>query len=357
MRIPNTRRRFLAIGSIALGVLVCHPVLSNEAAGAQPAALSTERTPIEVFHGPRPKHIVAAQYPVEDRREGGEGWVKLGFMVDTQGKPFEITVLDSAGDRSLERVAIRSLGESTFEPGTFNGQPTESGSEMTYKFMLSGRKGAQPEFIAGYKSLLKAVAATDRPAADTAMGKLRVTNLYEDAYFGLARYTYARAWGTDVEQLAALRRAVENDGGEIEYLPKAVYRSALAGLFQLEIKTHEYAEAVATWHRLQKVRVDPALEAKIKPVLAQLDALRSDNQEYGVSGSMPSGSWNLQLFKRHFRIQVDDGYISQVKLRCDRHYLYFAFDPQLQYSVNGNYGSCWMELLGAPGSKFTLFQF
>jgi len=71
----------------------------------------------------------------------------------------------------------------------------------------------------------------------------------------------------------------------------------------------------------------------------------------------PPSCWSLKLFKRRFRIEVAEGYISQVKLRCDKGYLYFAFDPKLRYTVDDKYGVCMMELLGAPGAKFTLFQF
>jgi hypothetical protein len=47
-----------------------------------------------------------------------------------------------------------------------------------------------------------------------------------------------------------------------------------------------------------------------------------------------------------------EGYISQVKLRCEKHDVYFAFDPNLQYQVASQDGDCWMELVGGPGLYF-----
>jgi TonB family protein len=355
-RILSSRIAHVAL--VILGILVCDSALSQASIDATPAVSAGEHAPVEVFQGPLWKHIDIPLYPFEEVRRDGEGWVKLGFMVDTAGKPFEITVLDSTGNKDFERAAIGALRFSTFVPGSLNGKPTESGSAFTYKFVEeSPALGAEPDFTDAYKSLLKAVAAKDKAAADAAISKLKITNLYEDAFFGLARYNYARIWGTDAEQLAGLRRATENSGNGTYYLPRTVFLSALSSQFDLEIKTHEYAEAIATWKRLQKMGIDTEAEAKIKPVIDQLDTLRSDDEEYGVSGVMPDGSWSLRLFKRRFHIEVAEGYISQVKLRCDKGYLYFAFDPKLRYEVNGKYGSCWMELLGAPGAKFTLFQF
>ncbi len=72
---------------------------------------------------------------------------------------------------------------------------------------------------------------------------------------------------------------------------------------------------------------------------------------------MPEGTWHVHLFKRHFQAEVAEGYISQVKLRCQKHYVFFAFDPKLQYQVDSKDGDCSMELLGAPGTRFKLMQF
>lgn len=342
-----------------LAILVCRAALSATSAGAKPVASDEKEVPVEVFEGPHPKHLNKPSYPREEVETLGEGWVKLGFMVDPTGKPFEITILDSMGNKDFEDAAVGALRRSTFKPGTFNGKPTESGSELTYRFVeVDPDTGAQPPFRRAYESLSKAIAAKDRSAADAAMSKLKITNLYEDAFFGLAQYYYAQVWGTAAQQLAGLVRAVANDdAASVHYLPKNVRGPVLRSLFNLEIKTHEYAEATATARLLQKLGVDRATEAKIKSVLGQLETLRSDDRGYGVAGVMPNGSWSLELFKRHFSIEVAEGYVSQVKLRCQRGYLFFAFDPKLQYEVKGKYGSCQMELLGAPGTKFTLFQF
>jgi hypothetical protein len=65
-----------------------------------------EQIPIELFQAPHPKSLARPdcdnQVRAGDRsgackalREGDEGWVELGFMVDPRGKPFEITDEDA----------------------------------------------------------------------------------------------------------------------------------------------------------------------------------------------------------------------------------------------------------------------
>ncbi len=54
---------------------------------------------------------------------------------------------------------------------------------------------------------------------------------------------------------------------------------------------------------------------------------------------------------------MSGGFISQVKLRCDKRYVYFSFDPKMECQVANADGKCSVELEGAPGTKFKFVQF
>jgi TonB family protein len=327
-----------------------------------------EQIPIEVFQAPRPKHI---SVPSCDGliathsgacgalQEGTEGWVELGFMVDPQGKPFEITVIRSTGNKLFEQTALKAMEQSTFEPGSLAGKPIESGFEMKYRFANLGSgasSGASSPFVHEYKALTSAVEASDRAAADRALGNLKVTNLYEDAYFGLATYTYAKKWGDESQQLQGLQRAIAEED-IAQYLPKEVFRNALLVRLTLELRAHDYVEVLTSWRRLKTLGVDKDTQAKILSIIEKLQQLRSNDSAYEVTGQMPEGHWFLHLFKRHFQATVSEGFISQVKMRCEKHYVYFNFDPKLEYQIPSQYGNCSIELEGAPKTKFTLVQF
>lgn len=272
-------------------------------------------------------------------------------------KPFEITVLDSTGDKAFEQAAIHALQHGTMEPGTVNGKPNESASRMKFVFRLSDPSpGAAPAFVATYRKLLKAIAASDQPAADAAVRELKITNLYEDAFYGLARYYYAQRWGTKSEQLSALRRAIANEKSA-NYLPKGDFQAALIASFGLEVATRRYGEALNSWRQLQKMHLEPQREAQIRSVVEQLKTLQTDTRAYEISDVMPQGSMSIDLFKRHFRVELTSGHVSVIKLYCTTQFVSFVFDPTLEYSVKHTFGDCRMEMLGDPGTEFTLVQF
>jgi hypothetical protein len=68
---------------------------------------------------------------------------------------------------------------------------------------------------------------------------------------------------------------------------------------------------------------------------------------------MPDGNCQAQ----NFRMRVATGHVSEVKLRCARGFVRFAFDPAIEYQIEKRYGNCEMELDGEPGRTFTITQF
>lgn len=347
----------------------------------------------------------------------GEAWVLLTCKVDVTGKPHDVTVTQSYGEKAFETAAKTALERSTFEPATLDGKPVESSFTYPVNFMdspsakrhnstgasLAGvSRGETTDFTAAYTAFQKAIQAKDRAGSDQALAKMQqLSNHYGAATLGLAQYEYAVLWGDQKQQLEAMSRAVfydnavqdfidnepHHDGsqeayyydnawryfGESEvhytgasyevtnrafdhYLPVDVWRTGLLTCLDLQIKLNAYSEALDTWSRVQTAGVKPEIIEKLKPLIDQLTVLRTDNRPIDVSGVLSDHGWNLGLFKSNFRIATN-GSIDQVTLRCDKGSLSFKFDPEQEYKVNGKYGSCQLQLTGKAGTPFTMTQF
>jgi TonB family protein len=301
--------------------------------------------------------VVVPTYPLQQLQEGVEGWINVGFMVDPKGKPYELTVVDASTDnKGLKKAALDAVEKWTFDPATLNGEPIDSAISRKIVFIIgNGEKGANADFVRAYRSYNKAITSKDKVAADAAMKNLKIKNLYEDAFYGLCQYQYARLWGNEEEQLAGVRRAVARED-TAKYLPKDVFLSALQTELRLEAKTQDFASAILTWHVLQKAGADKATLDELKPGIDQMLVLKTDGRSYKVSGQLVDGSWNYFLFKKRFRIAVSEGHVSQLKLRCDKKYIFFNFDPTLEYRIADKYGSCGLEVVGDSDAKFELIQ-
>jgi TonB family protein len=331
--------------------------------GAEIAAQTTDANqeatsvvPVEVFKVPRIKSSPLLQYPLELRHKGKEGWVNVSLMVGPDGKPHELMVADSSGDIAFEEEALKTISKWDFIPATLNGSPIDSGIEVPLRFKLTGGgDGARSQFVKFYRQLFVAINANDRAAADAAMSKLEVDNLYEDAYLGFAQYGYANKWGTEAEQLAGLNRAIAYEN-EPNFLRKDQFISALTAVLPLQLRAQNFGEAIQTWEKLQKLGVDEKTLAAFKPTIDNIKVLRNDARAFSVVGELKDGQWYFKLYKKHFTIAVSEGHLAEVKLRCETTFVSFQFDPSLQYRIADKYGKCSIQLLGDPGTKFKLIQ-
>lgn len=311
---------------------------------------------VEVFKGPKMIKTLIPGYPVAEQQNGNEGWVRVNMMIDPRGKPYEIMVVESTGNRTFEKTAVKAVENWTFEPATRAGTPIDASFDVKVKFYLDQpASGANRQFVSAYKKLLQAIEANDRTAADSELAQLKVQNLYEDAYFNLAHFHYHHKWGTEQEELHDLRGAVAAEK-TAQYLDKKTFVAAMGRLLVLEVKTQDFGNALQTWKVLRPLVSKQDLP-EYQKVIDQVEALRKNDQLVRIAAQLSElNSWNGALFKKRFQVVVASGRVSEIKLRCEKQYLLFRYEPGLQYKVDGPSGDCTIELVGDPGTKFELIQ-
>lgn len=327
----------------------------------QPPAQSTTLPPptgpveLEVFQGPKPLKMTPPSYPKDEVSSGIEGWVQLNFMVDPNGKPYEISVMESTGVKAFDKAAIRMIERSTFEPARLSGRAIDSGTLLKVIFtMYTPELSARREFVAAFKDFNKALQSGDRAKADASFAELKVRNLYEDAYYNLGKFQYAHQWGTEAQQIDALKAAIAGEKSP-RYLEKKTFIGVLNSLLTLQIKGQDAGGALKTWERLKAV--DLKGSAQWQPTIDNLGTLQKTKATIRTPGRIQeSGHAFATLFKNRFSIEVTSGSISDLKLRCEKQYLIFRYQPDLQYSIDGRNSDCTLELVGEPGTAFALVQ-
>lgn len=110
-------------------------------------------TPIEIFvapstavrqadPGPAPAQLEYAMappppYPREALRNGNEGVVMLQVLVDVDGRPLDVEIVDGSGHRALDQAARRHvLSHWRFQPAMRDGQPVQAIGLVPIEFSL-----------------------------------------------------------------------------------------------------------------------------------------------------------------------------------------------------------------------------
>ena len=62
----------------------------------------------------------------------------MNFMVDTQGKPYEIEVTDAIGNEAFVKAALKAMENYRYDPATLNGEAIDAGYGQRFTFSLTG---------------------------------------------------------------------------------------------------------------------------------------------------------------------------------------------------------------------------
>ena len=346
-----------------LGVLLATFWLAGAFAADAPVespplpAVAPDALDVEVFKGVRIRSGPSSNaYPIEEVHDGREGWVVLDMMIDPKGKPYEVMVVDSSGNPAFEKAALRAVNQVAFQPAERAGTPIDSSFVFKMKFAIRDMaNGASQGFATAYRRFTKAVQDGDKAKADLSLASLKPQNLYEEAFANFGKWHYHRRWGTPLEQRQDLERAIAGEE-KPTYLPKDVFALALYTRFGLEVEAIDYGQALETWKVLDPIAT-PEMRERLQGIVDQLRAAQFTRQPVRQTGVIGEhNNWSSVLYRNRFSIALTSGAVSEIKLRCAQQYLFFKYQPDVQYSIGARKDHCGIEVVGTPGTTFVLMQ-
>lgn len=304
-------------------------------------------------------------YPIGERHAGYGGWVQFIFMVDREGKPYELRLMDYAGSKGFIGAGEKALLRSTFTPALVDGVAVDGRYGMIYHF---GRRGggtgagaSRRSFVPLYTAYLQALNEGPGEKAASLLEELADAsrNNYEHAFLNVARYYFAREYGSSLEQMRFLSRALRQSFTERNhrsFLPDDQAISVRRELFRLQVENNYLGEAMETYELIQQQGDDESMEL-LEGVVAELEEMKRNEASFGIAVTLDdSGSWGAELFKNQLYLHTVEGKVDGMKLRCDTNFFSFTFDPETDYSIPEEWGKCHLEILGAPRTTFVLVQ-
>lgn len=118
-----------------LGIAVAMTALASPSSWAQQFVTGTSPSGTEVKVSI--KRTPPLEYPRRAMRLGVEGFVKVGFDISTNGRPWNIVVEDSQPKRMFEKSATKLVKGIRFDSPEENGKAVElTGVSMVISFAL-----------------------------------------------------------------------------------------------------------------------------------------------------------------------------------------------------------------------------
>jgi len=75
-------------------------------------------------------------YPIHAKHRGIEGWVRVRFVVQEDGRVTDITIRESQPIGVFDENVLRCVAGWRFKPGTVEGTPVKAWAETTIRFQL-----------------------------------------------------------------------------------------------------------------------------------------------------------------------------------------------------------------------------
>lgn len=315
---------------------------------------------VETFTPPVVSKPRIAKYPKTQQALGQEGWVRLNYMVNPQGIPYDVTVVSSSSESAFAKAAIRAVSQTVYEPANLNGRAIDAGLSSFVIFQLvGGGDGATRTFVSLYKKFFKHLERNNLGKAEKLLTNLRNRdrNLYEEAYLHLAEFNFKQKTGASPSQMyGSVKKAAAMDGDR-GYLPDDVLTSVLQNKLTLELLLHELGYAKQTATLLNERQLAEKDRARVDAALSQIEQIRVAETPFGIDGVVPEGNLGFHvLTHKRFHFRDVQGDIAELRIHCDRGYVGFIPKPEMEYKVKSGLGSCHLTLIGTPGSTYTLVQ-
>ena len=329
---------------------------------AEAQANEVER--ITAFTPATPLKRVDPKYPSTAVRKGREGWVRLSYVIDEEGRVKDPVVEDFFGSPSFKRSALSAVKKWKYNPAIKDGEPTQQCHQaVQMDFAISGKTGATRKFIKAYKKVDETFKAGDVETADEALKELLswdTLNRYENAWLLSLESQIAGAQGDIEREAKSLTRLLASNGQkrfnnavfDDDYVAYVLQRKIL-----LDTKRGYYAEALKAYSTLQEMEEQQARIDEVTSVISQIESsIASDiNLQVPVNIS-EDGSWFHTLVRNRFAFNNIQGELDTVEVRCESHREKFTVAEAHIWHIPESWGQCQVLVKGDDATTFDLIE-
>ena len=124
---------------------------------------------------------------------------------------------------------------------------------------------------------------------------------------------------------------------------------------QLELKLNELARAQRTANELLEREISDQHRDFAESIITQIEEIKASERPFAVADTIrPDNRGVHLLLKNTFSFPSVDGDIAELRLHCDKGYVGFIYKPDIAYSISSDWNSCWLTMIGTPGTNYVI---
>jgi protein TonB len=305
------------------------------------------------------------EFPDGEMRGGQEGWVRMNFVVGPEGRALDPVVVDSSGGPLFERAALDAVPGWRFE--TPDADMRSANNTVEVRFEVGGDNDrASRGFLRRYRDIVGDLyyekPANAREKVDMANG-FGGWNLYESTMLALLNARVEAAEGDTTEELEYYRRALAIAGPTT--LKRKNRLEILARIFELEVDSRQYGEALTTLAELRATKGSETVLAELEGKTGRLETAIEGDELLAVAATIYSPCdcddgrplWVYTPARRDFSFAEVSGNVQSFEARCDNHRLSAQVATGTRWSLPAEWGSCRIFVFGDDTATFEFIEY
>ena len=297
-------------------------------------------------------------------RGSQEGWVRLNFVVDADGRVVDPIVVDSTGGALFERSALDAAAGWRFEPPADGAERANNTLDLRFEKPGADDKATRG-FMRRYRNIANALHSDNLDRARNRVDMANESggwNLYETTMLAILNGRLEGAEGDPHEQLEHYRRALAvsnsatlNGNARLQIIGK---------ILELEVESRQYGAALQTLELLQAEPNSANTIATLSQSIAELDRSVSGSGPLVVEGSIynpcdcDAGEplWSYVPARRRFSFAELSGNVERFEARCENHRISAEVETGTRWSLPADWGSCRVFVFGEDAATFELIE-
>ncbi|GLP95524.1 energy transducer TonB [Paraferrimonas sedimenticola] len=318
----------------------------------EPDSQALLKTPMPVIEQVQPSHKKGAS------NSGQEGWARVSFSIDPQGKVIAPKLVDSSGQAWAEESLMKVIEQWRFKPWESHDNSINIRNVLTYEFFVTPRpKEPRDGFKALFVKAAEAVEAGNPKVARQYLEKIVQrgrTNLFEDAYFRLLSANVAMLEGDETTELYYRTSYLDNYQ---QYLHVNKYQFNQARIIELAARAGKYQLVLDTYEEFAGKKVESTLASTINTYVNGVAQQLNSGASWAAAGQIGNqGYWNHKLFRHHFSLLPEHGEITRLEIHCDNHRQELSYKAEQIHFAPVEWGQCELWVLGKENTQFHLIE-
>lgn len=368
------RRKVMGLSAVVIAAAQL-ALPAQAATPAKPAPLAPQIVAVNLCSAGVVRGFVPAKakskpppvFPEFDASHDSEGWVKIGFTIDSEGSTRNVVVLDRMGSERMISGALSAVKNWEYRPATLNGQPADqfnNTAEILYELQTGQSRAVHANVIELYdrgRDLVNKGQYAEGIAVLESAKRERL-NLFEQAMISFAlAYAYALSNKPELA-LPQIRHAMIDDG---RFLEKRIANPAKRLRIRLEAKAGNQRYVACAPPLADTDDFDPTGTDRkdVTRIVTGTTALLKSAAPYVQTAQIPKpdsdddpGMWEHELLRRKFSFASITGSLTKFRATCVVHLVEDEVKPANQWSTPEFAGPCTLRVWGEPGTTFKLVE-